>query len=145
MLFLRSISGLVVFFGWALSIFAVGAQAEPVKVRMHQAWITGGKYAPMYVALEKGWYAKRNLSPVISRGYGSGRESKTLWKKQSDFAFEVDSTVMIRARDQASRNGLREVPHHDGIRYQPQDRKTERPDRQGVGGQESRIFSGVGP
>ncbi|MDP7387191.1 MAG: ABC transporter substrate-binding protein [Nitrospinota bacterium] len=103
MLFQRSISGLVVFFGWALSIFAVGAQAEPVKVRMHQAWITGGKYAPMYVALEKGWYAKRNLSPVISRGYGSGRESKTLWKKQSDFAFEVDSTVMIRARAQGAK------------------------------------------
>jgi NitT/TauT family transport system substrate-binding protein len=104
---LRRAGGILIVFGWALSLFAGGVKAEPIKVRMHQAWITGGKYAPMYVALKKGWYAKRGLRPTISRGYGSGRESKTLWNKQSDFAFEVDSTVVIRAR--ASGAKIKEV------------------------------------
>ncbi len=88
-------------------LFAGGVTAEPIKVRMHQAWITGGKYAPMYVALEKGWYAKRNLKPTISRGYGSGTESKAVATNQADFVFEVDTATLIRAR--ASGAKIKEV------------------------------------
>ena len=89
----------MVLLGMTLFLLAGSAMAaDPVSVVMRQAWITGGKYAPMYIALDKGWYAAQGLKPTIQRGHGSAAESKTLAAKQADYVFEVDTGTLIRAR-----------------------------------------------
>ena len=43
--------------------------AIPITARM--SWVMQGRYAPYFVALEKGWYAEEGLSVSIYRGFGS--------------------------------------------------------------------------
>lgn len=104
----KMIGGVVALAGAAFILFGgVAKAADPVSVTMRQAWITGGKYTPMYVALEKGWYAARGLKATIQRGYGSGAEAKSVATKQADYTFEVDTGTLIRAR--ASGAKIKEV------------------------------------
>ena len=62
----------------ALVVLGVGvaaraAELTPVNIRMD--FIIGGKHAPWFVALEKGFYAKRGLAATIQVEHGFGGHS----------------------------------------------------------------------
>ena len=48
---------------------AFAAELKPATIRMD--FILGGKHTPWFVALEKGFYAKRGLAATIQAGSGS--------------------------------------------------------------------------
>ncbi len=66
--------GLVGAFSLALIILGSGMQVRaaeltPANIRMD--FIIGGKHAPWFVALEKGFYAKRGIAATIQTSTGS--------------------------------------------------------------------------
>ena len=57
----------------------------PANIRLD--FIIGGKHAPWYVALEKGFYAKRGLNATIQASTGSADTVRTIGSGGADFGF----------------------------------------------------------
>ena len=95
---LRS-TGAVVFFLAALSFQAQAAELAPANIRMD--FIIGGKHAPWYVALEKGFYAKRGLAATIQASTGSADTLRLLGSGGADFGF-ADMATMIVAKSRGT-------------------------------------------
>jgi NitT/TauT family transport system substrate-binding protein len=84
---------LLLFYG-----LAGGAQAaERAPANVILDFIVGGKHAPWYVALEKGFYAKRGLAVAIQPSAGSADALRTIGSGGGDFGF-VDLPTMIVAK-----------------------------------------------
>jgi NitT/TauT family transport system substrate-binding protein len=85
-------------FGLAASLLLPlqAARAED-KVSLVLDWVIYGRHTPYFVALEKGFFAKRNIDAKIERGYGSGASLKRLGAGQADFIF-ADFGGLILAR-----------------------------------------------
>lgn len=75
------------------------AEMTPANVRMD--FIIGGKHAPWYVALEKGFYAKRGLAATIQASTGSADTVRTIGSGGADFGF-ADAATMIVARSRGT-------------------------------------------
>jgi NitT/TauT family transport system substrate-binding protein len=78
--------------------FTGGAEASaltPANVILD--FIVGGKHAPWYVALEKGFYAKRGLTLAIQPSTGSADALRTIGSGGGDFG-TVDLATMIVAK-----------------------------------------------
>ena len=75
------------------AIVAVAAELTPATVRLD--FIIGGKHAPWFVALEKGFYAKRGLAVTIQAGSGSADTVRTIAAGGADFGFADMSTAII--------------------------------------------------
>jgi NitT/TauT family transport system substrate-binding protein len=76
---------------------AVAAQPTPGNIRMD--FIIGGKHAPWYVALEKGFYAKRGLAASIQAGTGSADTVRTIAAGGADFGFaDISTAIVARSR-----------------------------------------------
>jgi NitT/TauT family transport system substrate-binding protein len=84
----------------AMTIFtfnAVAAQPTPANIRMD--FIIGGKHAPWYVALEKGFYAKRGLAATIQAGSGSADTVRNIAAGGADFGFaDISTAIVARSR-----------------------------------------------
>ena len=84
----------------ALGLFNLHAQAAeltPANIRMD--FIIGGKHAPWYVALEKGFYAKRGLAATIQSSTGSADTVRTIGAGGADFGFaDIGTTIVARSR-----------------------------------------------
>jgi NitT/TauT family transport system substrate-binding protein len=81
----------------SLSFNAVAAQPTPANIRMD--FIIGGKHAPWYVALEKGFYAKRGLAATIQAGSGSADTVRTIAAGGADFGFaDISTAIVARSR-----------------------------------------------
>src|SRR5918992_2953926 len=86
----------------ALSVFGMAAAARaaeltPVNIRMD--FIIGGKHAPWYVALEKGFYARRGLAATIQASTGSADTVRTIGAGGADFGFaDIGTTIVARSR-----------------------------------------------
>jgi NitT/TauT family transport system substrate-binding protein len=78
---------------------AHAAQATPVNIRMD--FIIGGKHAPWFVALEKGFYGKRGLAPTIQASTGSADTVRTIASGGADFGF-ADIATMIVAKSRGT-------------------------------------------
>lgn len=81
---------------------AVGAQAAeltPANIRMD--FIIGGKHAPWYVALEKGFYSKRGIAATIQASTGSADTVRTIGSGGADFGF-ADIATMIVAKSRGT-------------------------------------------
>jgi len=76
-----------------LGPYADGAELTPANVRMD--FIIGGKHAPWYVALEKGFYAKRGLAVTIQSSTGSADTVRTIGSGGADFGFADIATMMV--------------------------------------------------
>ena len=76
-----------------LGSYADGAELTPANVRMD--FIIGGKHAPWYVALEKGFYAKRGLAVTIQSSTGSADTVRTIGSGGADFGFADIATMMV--------------------------------------------------
>jgi NitT/TauT family transport system substrate-binding protein len=90
--------------GLALAITGSGvslqaAELTPANIRMD--FIIGGKHAPWYVALEKGFYAKRGLAATIQASTGSADTVRIVGSGGADFGF-ADAATMIVARSRGT-------------------------------------------
>ena len=65
-------------------------------------FIIGGKHAPWFVALEKGFYAKRGLNATIQSSTGSADTVRTIGSGGADFGF-ADISTMIVAKSRGER------------------------------------------
>src|SRR6187401_3120600 len=72
---------------------ANAAEATTATIRMD--FIIGGKHAPWYVALEKGFYAKRGLAVTIQSSTGSADTVRTIGSGGADFGFADIATMMV--------------------------------------------------
>ena len=85
-----------------LALFGFGLQAQaaelkPANVRMD--FIIGGKHAPWFVALEKGFYAKRGLNVTIQSSTGSADTVRTIGAGGADFGFaDISTAIVARSR-----------------------------------------------
>jgi len=78
---------------------ANAAEATTATIRMD--FIIGGKHAPWFVALEKGFYAKRGLNVTIQSSTGSADTVRTIGAGGADFGF-ADISTMIVARSRGT-------------------------------------------
>ncbi|HEU5462953.1 MAG TPA: ABC transporter substrate-binding protein [Candidatus Binatia bacterium] len=94
--------GKIVAAAFLLAILGLGAPAQaaelkPANVRMD--FIIGGKHAPWFVALEKGFYAKRGLNVTIQSSTGSADTVRTIGAGGADFGFaDISTTIVARSR-----------------------------------------------
>ena len=84
------------------AVLGLGAQSwaaelKPANVRMD--FIIGGKHAPWFVALDKGFYAKRGLNVTIQSSTGSADTVRTIGAGGADFGFaDISTTIVARSR-----------------------------------------------
>jgi NitT/TauT family transport system substrate-binding protein len=87
--------------GVALLLFSKaplqGAELTPATIRLD--FIIGGKHAPWYVALEKGFYAKRGLNPTIQSSTGSADTVRAIGSGSADFGFaDIGTAIVAKSR-----------------------------------------------
>ena len=94
--------GLVGAISFAAGMLGYGAHSRaaeltPANIRMD--FIIGGKHAPWFVALEKGFYAKRGLNATIQSSTGSADTVRTIGAGGADFGFaDISTTLVARSR-----------------------------------------------
>lgn len=72
-------------------------ESQSVIVRLD--FIIGGKHAPWFVALEKGFYAKRGLAVTIQAGAGSADTVRNIAAGLADVGFaDLGTTIVARSR-----------------------------------------------
>jgi len=91
--------GAVVSFVAALGFQAQAAELTPANIRMD--FIIGGKHAPWFVALEKGFYAKRGMAATIQASTGSADTVRMIGSGGADFGF-ADMGTMIVAKSRGT-------------------------------------------
>ena len=85
------------FFWLGLLVQVQAAELTPATIRMD--FIIGGKHAPWFVALEKGFYAKRGLNVTIQSSTGSADTVRTIGAGGADFGFaDISTTIVARSR-----------------------------------------------
>jgi NitT/TauT family transport system substrate-binding protein len=73
------------------------AELTPATIRLD--FIIGGKHAPWYVALEKGFYAKRGLNVTIQASTGSADTVRTIASGGADFGFaDIGTSIVAKSR-----------------------------------------------
>jgi NitT/TauT family transport system substrate-binding protein len=94
--------GAIAAIGFAITMFGLISQAgagelTPATIRLD--FIIGGKHAPWFVALEKGFYAKRGLAANIQASTGSADTVRTIGAGGADFGFaDISTTIVARSR-----------------------------------------------
>lgn len=78
-------------------IRAQAAERQSATIRLD--FIIGGKHAPWFVALEKGFYAKRGLAATLQAGSGSADTVRTIAAGGADFGFaDISTAIIARSR-----------------------------------------------
>jgi NitT/TauT family transport system substrate-binding protein len=76
---------------------AQAAERQSTTIRLD--FIIGGKHAPWFVALEKGFYAKRGLAATLQAGSGSADTVRTIAAGGADFGFaDISTAIIARSR-----------------------------------------------
>ncbi len=81
----------LVVFAWSSGTSA--AEMKPAIIRLD--FIIGGKHAPWFVGLEKGFYAKRGLNVTIQSSTGSADTVRTIGSGGADFGFADIGTMIV--------------------------------------------------
>ncbi|MDP2602412.1 MAG: ABC transporter substrate-binding protein [Deltaproteobacteria bacterium] len=89
------LTGAVSFALIMLGLVAQTQAAQPTPVTIQLDFIIGGKHAPWFVALEKGFYAKRGLAASIHAGKGSADTVRAIAAGLADFGFADMSTAIV--------------------------------------------------
>lgn len=77
-------------------VFAGMARAaEAMDATIQMDFIIGGKHAPWFVALEKGFYAKRGLNANVVAGKGSADTVRAIAAGSADFGFADIATAIV--------------------------------------------------
>ncbi len=77
----------------ALGLLATTAQAEDLSLQLN--WKAGGDHAPIYYALEQGWYADAGVDLDVRQGSGSGAAAKALDVGQAEMAI-IDTPTALQ-------------------------------------------------
>ena len=85
----RSMTSIVLFA--VLGLVAHGPAAEKVTLRLD--WSYWGGHAPFFVALEKGFFARRGLEVAIQDGKGSRTTATVVGEGKEEFGFADAATV----------------------------------------------------
>ena len=87
--------------GWvlcAIGSFSVQAAEKPTAV-IRLDFIIGGKHAPWFVALDKGFYSKRGLSVKIEAGAGSADTVRAIAAGLADVGFaDIGTAIVAKSR-----------------------------------------------
>ncbi|HEU4345329.1 MAG TPA: ABC transporter substrate-binding protein [Candidatus Binatia bacterium] len=100
----RSIVFRVMFFVLVVAIASLAHRGEAGAAQSTSAtikldFIIGGKHAPWFVALEKGFYAKRGLAVTIQAGSGSADTVRTIAAGGADLGFaDMSTTIVAKSR-----------------------------------------------
>ncbi|MGB7951399.1 MAG: ABC transporter substrate-binding protein [Candidatus Binatia bacterium] len=79
--------------------YAGSHAAEPQTATIRLDFLIGGKHAPWFVALEKGFYAKRGLAVTIHAGKGSADTVRAIAAGLGDFGFaDISTAIVARSR-----------------------------------------------
>lgn len=76
-----------------LGFNAEAAETTPANIRLD--FIIGGKHAPWFVAVEKGFYSKRGLKATILGSTGSADTVRTIGAGGADFGFADIGTMIV--------------------------------------------------
>ena len=85
--------GAIVFALAMVGFHAGAAELTPANIRLD--FIIGGKHAPWFVALEKGFYSKRGLKATILGSSGSADTVRTIGAGGADFGFADIGTMIV--------------------------------------------------
>ena len=103
--FMRNTAGAGLALACGARIGSVHAATEDIFFQLD--WIAFGRHAPYYTALEKGFYAKRNLNVTIAQGNGTIQGLRTLIAGKAQFAFQDIGVMMaVRAKENAKIKAL---------------------------------------
>lgn len=81
----------------ALALAPVGATAEPVSLILN--WTPGADHAPIYYALDQGWYADAGIELTVEPGKGSGMASQNVGVGASDLGIaELGTAFLARSK-----------------------------------------------
>lgn len=87
---------------FALAILGFGGAvhaAELTLANIRLDFIIGGKHAPWFVALEKGFYSKRGLKATIQGSTGSADTVRAIGAGGADFGFaDIGTTIVAKSR-----------------------------------------------
>ncbi len=75
---------------------------ERSKVKVAMDWIIGGRHAPFFVAVEKGFYAEEGLDVEVLRGFGSASTIQRILSGEVQFAY-VDFPSSVLARNEGTK------------------------------------------
>ena len=99
----RIAMALVLVMGLGLSGLAVGSAAGADRVLLTN-WVPEGGAAPVFHALEKGWFKAEGINLRILRGYGSNKTAGDLEAGKTNFAYgDTASIILIRAKGAKSK------------------------------------------
>jgi len=85
--------GAIVFVLAMVGFHAGAAELTTANIRLD--FIIGGKHAPWFVALEKGFYTKRGLKATILGSTGSADTVRTIGAGGADFGFADIGTMIV--------------------------------------------------
>ncbi|HUF42687.1 MAG TPA: ABC transporter substrate-binding protein [Verrucomicrobiae bacterium] len=84
--------------GMLVGVMRVQA-AQQTRATIRMDFIIGGKHAPWFVALDRGFYAKRGLNVTIQSSTGSADTVRTIGSGGADFGFaDISTTIVARSR-----------------------------------------------
>lgn len=92
---LRGLAAGIGFVCFMFGLVGITRAAQPTAVTIRLDFIIGGKHAPWFVALEKGFYAKRGLTARIEAGKGSADTVRAIAAGAADFGFADMSTAIV--------------------------------------------------
>ena len=103
--FLRNTAGASLAVAAGARIGPVHAATEDIHFQLD--WIAFGRHAPYYTALEKGFYASKNLNVTIAQGNGTMQGLRTLIAGKAQFVFQDLGVMMaVRAKEGAKIRAL---------------------------------------
>ncbi len=91
-------AAILVVFALALSGFALGS-AGAAERTLTTNWIPEGTAAPVYHALNKGWFKEEGINLRIIRGYGSNKTAGEVAAGKTEFGYgDTAAIVLTRAK-----------------------------------------------
>lgn len=75
-----------------MMLAACPLRAEPVRIQLN--WVAGADHAPLYYALQQGWFAARNVDLQVTPGGGSAFTLAALGRGEFDMGIADLLTVM---------------------------------------------------
>lgn len=79
------------------SFSAIAAQAAD-KVKLRLDWVFGAEHAPIFLAMEKGYFKDENIDLDLMPGEGSSVTVKLVGNRDTDFGYATADQVLIAAQ-----------------------------------------------